>query len=317
MSIRMNVCCIASKKHKSKYTGDEAELDDAKAKHAAELDTAKAKQHAAELDDAKRPNKQLMLSHAYGVVRPLPVTDTKVGPRARLSGTPRRNDAPRQASTTTQCPSSLANGISSLQRDGVLRQVSDVPITPSCDRSPCFCVAVGPRHGSAGPPTTASQPVPLALSPLRGGRRQSTPASRSRYRLTLEPKPAQCLARVVEPPAVQEMNGSSSLFASRPSMTRRDLDPVCVSSTATLGRLPDAFPFPRVKTEGYRGLTSLNGAVKFVRQRSNRVKGAKGKGSASATFLVLMKSLSGDASRRASRRLLGAALTNQSSSDRV
>ena len=40
---------------------------------------------------------------------------------------------------------------------------------PSCDRFPCFCVAVGPRPGSAGPPTTVSQPVPL--SPLRGGRR--------------------------------------------------------------------------------------------------------------------------------------------------
>ena len=39
---------------------------------------------------------------------------------------------------------------------------------PSCDRSPCFCVAAGPRPGSAGPPTMASQPVPP--SPLRGGR---------------------------------------------------------------------------------------------------------------------------------------------------
>ncbi|EJK53954.1 hypothetical protein THAOC_26507 [Thalassiosira oceanica] len=48
------------------------------------------------------------------------------------------------------------------------------------------------------------------------------------------------------------------------------------SETSVLRSIEDR----RVKTEGYRGLTSLNGAVKFVRQRSNRVKGAKGKGSA-------------------------------------
>ncbi|EJK63785.1 hypothetical protein THAOC_15538 [Thalassiosira oceanica] len=110
-----------------------------------------------------------------------------------------------------------------------------------------------------------------------------------------------------------------------PTRLRKAREGSLANLPATTDQLPgpisanfkNAFPFPRVKTEGYRGLTSLNGAVKFVRQRSNRVKGAKGKGSASATFLVLMKSLSGDASRRASRRLLGAALTNQSSSDRV
>ncbi|EJK60211.1 hypothetical protein THAOC_19482, partial [Thalassiosira oceanica] len=51
---------------------------------------------------------------------------------------------------------------------------------------------------------------------------------------------------------------------------------VCLTSSSFFWHLM----ISGVKTEGYRGLTSLNGAVKFVRQRSNRVKGAKGKGSA-------------------------------------
>ena len=60
---------------------------------------------------------------------------------------------------------------------------------PSCDQFPCFfCVAVGPRPGpgSAGPPTTASQPVPL--SPLRGGRRPDLGTPKVALKDSFKPK---------------------------------------------------------------------------------------------------------------------------------
>ncbi|EJK62723.1 hypothetical protein THAOC_16652, partial [Thalassiosira oceanica] len=91
----------------------------------------------------------------------------------------------------------------SLQRDGVLRQDSDVPIHRVIDLHPSACSRSSSQHGwkrNQGPRRRCRSPC-LCQSPLKVRH-----ASRSRsYCLTLEPKLAQCLVpreRVVEPLAV-------------------------------------------------------------------------------------------------------------------